>query len=104
MLGKDVDLWTLAQNQPQLFRKGGDYYQQVISRYGTQLEDNTHLQFKELPNKTFAYNSTTESLDLCLGECAPSHACILLLSAPLIRDTWVPVLLSFIEGKIQLVP
>ncbi len=68
MLGKEVDLWTLAQHQSQLFRKGGDYYQQVITRYGTQLEDNIHLQFKELPNKTFAYNAATESLELCLGK------------------------------------
>lgn len=68
MLGKEVDLWSIAQHQPQLFRKGGDYYQQVMTRYGPQLEDNTHLQFKELPNKTFAYNATTESLELCLGK------------------------------------
>lgn len=68
MLGKEVDLWSVAQYQPQLFRKGGDYYKQVIDQYGTQLRDNTHIQFKELPNKTFAFNVNTESLDLCLGQ------------------------------------
>lgn len=68
MLGKEVDLWSVAQHQPQLFRKGGDYYNQVMEQYGSQLGDNTHIQFKELPNKTFAFNANTESLDLCLGK------------------------------------
>ena len=63
-----MDLWSVAQHQPQLFRKGGDYYQQVVEKYSSQLEDNTHLQFKELPNKTFAFNATNECLDLCLGQ------------------------------------
>ena len=68
MLGKEMDLWSVAQHQPQLFRKGGDYYKQVMDQYGPQLGDNTHIQFKELPNKTFAFNANTECLDLCLGK------------------------------------
>ena len=68
MLGKDMDLWSVAQHQPQLFAKGGDYYKQVMERYGSQLSDNAHIQFQELPNKTFAYNAGSECLDLCLGE------------------------------------
>lgn len=73
MLGKEMDLWSVAQHQPQLFHKGGDYYKQVMERYGSQLTDNTHIQFQELPNKTFAYNASSESLDLCLGQCTYMH-------------------------------
>lgn len=67
LLGKEVDLWSVAQHQPHLFRKGGDYYQQVVEKFGSQLKENTHIQFKELPNKTFAFNAATECLELCLG-------------------------------------
>lgn len=62
-----VDLWTLAQYQPQLFARGGDYFEQVVQLYGDQLRDNTHFQFKEFPNKTFAYSVQHQSLQLCLG-------------------------------------
>ena len=65
--GAQVDLWTLAQHQPQMFQKGGDYYQQVLRQYGDQLKDHTHFQFKEFPNKSFAYNAQKERLELCLG-------------------------------------
>ena len=67
MLGGEVDLWAIAQHQPQLFRKGGDYYQQVLSQYGDQLKDHTHFQFKEFSNKVFAYNAAKECLEICLG-------------------------------------
>ena len=70
MLGKEVDLWSVAQHQPRLFLKDGDYYQQVMHRYGTHIQDNAHIQFKELPGKTFAYNARTECLELCLGKTA----------------------------------
>ncbi len=53
--------------QPQLFARGGDYYQQVVHTYGDELRDNTHFQFREFPEKTFAYNVQTQSLQLCLG-------------------------------------
>ena len=66
MLG-EVDLWSLAQHQPQLFRKGGDYYEQVMRSYGSQLKDHTHFQFKEFSDKTFSYNAQKESLEICLG-------------------------------------
>ncbi len=63
-----MDLWSIAQYQPQLFRNGGDYYQQVVERFDSHLEDNTHIQFKEFPNKTFSFNASSESLEVCLGE------------------------------------
>ena len=50
-----------------MFQKGGDYYQQVVRQFGDQLKDHTHLQFKEFPNKSFAYNAQKERLELCLG-------------------------------------
>ena len=66
MLG-EVDLWSLAQHQPQLFRKGGDYYEQVMHSYGSQLKDHTHFQFKEFSDKTFSYNAQKQCLEVCLG-------------------------------------
>ena len=66
--GDDVDLWGVAQYQPQLFSKGGAYYQQVSDQLGGQIKNNTHIQFKEFHEKVFAYSAEKERLDLCLGE------------------------------------
>ena len=67
VLGAAVDLWSLAQHQPLMFSKGGEYYQQVIQQHGHRLKNNTHFQFKEFPRKTFAYNKERERLEVCLG-------------------------------------
>ena len=67
MMG-DIDLWTIAQHQPQMFCKGGEYYKQVVDQFGSRLTNNTHLQFKEFPNKTFSFNAQKECLEVCLGE------------------------------------
>ena len=63
------DLWIVAQHQPQLFSKGGAYYQQVSDQLGGQIKNNTHIQFQEFREKVFAYNLEKERLELCLGEC-----------------------------------
>ena len=62
-----VDLWPMAQHQPHMFRKGGNYYEQILQTYGENLKHLTHFQFEEFPNKTFAYNAHDQRLDLCLG-------------------------------------
>ena len=64
----EMDLWAVAQHQPQFFNKGGAYYQQVFDQFGGQVKHNTHIQFKEFHEKVFAFNSEQERLELCLGE------------------------------------
>ena len=64
----EMDLWAVAQHQPQFFSKGGAYYQQVFDQFGGQVKHNTHIQFKEFHEKVFAFNSEQERLELCLGE------------------------------------
>ncbi len=67
--GESVDFWLVGQNQPAMFERGGEYYQQVVDQYGGQLKTGTHLQFREFPNKVFAFNAEKQRLELCLGEC-----------------------------------
>ena len=62
--GSEFDLWSIAQFQPHFFKKGGDYYKQVMMAYEDKLADNTHFQFREFPNKTFAFNQAEERLDV----------------------------------------
>ena len=75
----EMDLWAVAQHQPQFFSKGGAYYQQVFDQFGGQVKHNTHIQFKEFHEKVFAFNSEQERLELCLGKCETrfEHALIL---------------------------
>ena len=51
-----------------MFEKGGEYYEQVMEQYRGQIKGGTHLQFREFPNKVFAFNSKNECLELCLGK------------------------------------
>ncbi len=66
--GESVDFWLVGQNQPAMFEKEGEYYQQVVDQYGAQLKTGTHLQFREFPNKVFAFSAEKQRLELCLGE------------------------------------
>ncbi len=68
LIGKEMDYWMVAQHQPQHFCKDGEFYQQVMRQYGDRLQHNAHIQFQELPGKTFAYNAEKECLELCLGK------------------------------------
>ena len=68
VLQGEMDLWGVAQHQPQFFSKGGPYYQQVFDQFGSHIKHNIHIQFKEFHEKVFAYNSEKERLEVCLGE------------------------------------
>ena len=75
--GSEFDLWTIAQFQPHFFKKGGDYYKQVVQAYGGEIADKTHFQFREFPNKTFAYNEAEERLDVRVCVCVCVCVCSL---------------------------
>ena len=66
---KTYDSWTVLQNMPELFSKGGQYYQQVMKLKGTkQPKEAMHVQFPEIPNKVFALSLQREALEVCLGD------------------------------------
>ena len=67
--GGDLDIWAIAQHQPHFFAKDGDYYKQVVEKYGGSVPDNTHFQFREFPGKTFAFNKKKESLEVSVCVC-----------------------------------
>ena len=53
---------------PELFAKGGQFYEQVMRIKGHQPKETIHVQFPEIPNKIFALNVHKEVLEVCLGE------------------------------------
>eukprot|EP00731_Ephydatia_muelleri_P024943 Em0017g26a len=64
--GKTFNSWMFLQNMPQLFAKGGQYYEQVVKLKGQ--KESLHVQFPDIPNKVFALNIHKEVLEVCLGE------------------------------------
>eukprot|EP00731_Ephydatia_muelleri_P024945 Em0017g28a len=64
--GKTFNSWMFLQNMPQLFAKGGQYYEQVVKLKGH--KESLHVQFPDIPNKVFALNIHKEVLEVCLGE------------------------------------
>ena len=68
VLQGEMDLWGVAQHQPQFFSRGGSYYQQVFEQFGGQVKHNVHIQFKEFHEKVFAFNMDMDRLEVCLGE------------------------------------
>jgi len=69
LVGKELDQWSIYQHQPREFGKDGYFYRQVLQKFGDRVQHNTHIQFREMPGKTFAFNQEKECLELCLGGC-----------------------------------
>ena len=72
-MGAKMSLWDQVQFQPELFSRGGAYFEQVTRKFGSLLQQGTHIDFKEFPGMTFVYNAHTYSLEICLGK-ACMHA------------------------------
>jgi hypothetical protein len=64
---KDSSTFDELSNFPNLFKKGGYCYEELIRSYGNKLKDNMHVQFSEMQDVVFRLNLAEECLEVCLG-------------------------------------
>lgn len=63
-----IDLWPAAVANPELFAKGGMYYEEVKSQFGDRFVNGIHFLLKGFPKRKFTYNAHSDSIELCLGQ------------------------------------